>query len=83
MRCGFPAPVQETRLLLPVCDRCDATVRIDAFCPGSAVKQKPSEPSGSARFPVNPAPYLSKNVGSAQYMISSTLLVLWPPLHWV
>ena len=32
---------------------------------------------------VLPAPYLSKKVGSAQYMISSTLLVLWPPLHWV
>ena len=27
--------------------------------------------------------YLSKKVGSAQYMISSTLLVLWPPEHWV
>ena len=29
------------------------------------------------------AAYLSKNVGNAQYMISSTDLVLWPPEHWV
>ena len=28
-------------------------------------------------------PYLSKKVGRAMYMISSTDLGLWPPLHWV
>ena len=27
--------------------------------------------------------YSSKKVGSPPYMISSTLLVLWPPEHWV